>query len=400
MRRVGRGWLYVSAGGGGDAIAAALIHRSVEPADTRPLIATFAWDRLLVDPLPGPRGAADFEGLEPLGAHTHLVRPTTRAVPPAGSLLPRLAGALDAEVLLLDPHGGAAGLRRQLAEAAERRQLGRCAVVDVGGDILAHGDEPGLRSPLADGLALAAASPWPDSAALVTGAGFDGELSPGEVGARCAALQARPHPPVTPQAAARLRPVLTWHTSEASGLLCLAALGFTGTAEVRARGDPVALSPESAAVRAVSAGRALAHNRVADAVRPTTSLADAEAAVAALGRESEIALERRRRRRPPAPAAAPTAGDGDPGGGANPARGAGGALTRLEVIAADARARGVRLLTMRRIAERLGLTHEGLAALQHRLEAEAHPAYLGPALDTARVAPAAAWPHTAGANRP
>src|SRR4030095_14530419 len=47
--------LSVAAGGAGDALAAAIVHRALghrAPA----LIATYAWDRLAIDPLPGPRG--------------------------------------------------------------------------------------------------------------------------------------------------------------------------------------------------------------------------------------------------------------------------------------------------------------------------------------------------------
>jgi len=56
--------LWLAAGGGGDALAASILHRAV--GESQPAtIATYAWDRLAVDPLPGPRAAADFDGLQP-----------------------------------------------------------------------------------------------------------------------------------------------------------------------------------------------------------------------------------------------------------------------------------------------------------------------------------------------
>nr|WP_324604043.1 DUF1152 domain-containing protein [Streptomyces sp. LaPpAH-108] len=55
--------LTVTAGGKGDAVAAAMLGTALY-GDVDPLVIfAYAWDRLLVDPLPGPRGACDFTGL-------------------------------------------------------------------------------------------------------------------------------------------------------------------------------------------------------------------------------------------------------------------------------------------------------------------------------------------------
>ena len=51
--------MMVAAGGGGDAIAAAVLANAV-PGIEGVGIATLAWDRLIVDPLPGPRSVSDF----------------------------------------------------------------------------------------------------------------------------------------------------------------------------------------------------------------------------------------------------------------------------------------------------------------------------------------------------
>ena len=107
----------VAAGGGGDAIAAAVLANAV-PGIEGVGIATLAWDRLIVDPLPGPRAAADFTSLDVRGGY-FLVTPDTRPLPPAGSTLPRLAAELPLPLVLLDPSAGAVGLCRQLAAARQ-----------------------------------------------------------------------------------------------------------------------------------------------------------------------------------------------------------------------------------------------------------------------------------------
>ena len=76
---------------------------------------SYAWDRLMIDPLPGPRNAADFTGLRELRPGVYEVLPQSRPRPPAGSSLPRLADELDVRLLLLDPTHGAVGMAEQIA---------------------------------------------------------------------------------------------------------------------------------------------------------------------------------------------------------------------------------------------------------------------------------------------
>ncbi|MEU9717518.1 DUF1152 domain-containing protein [Streptomyces sp. NPDC047976] len=70
-----------------------MVHAALHGADTPALVLTYAWERLVVDPVPGPRRATDFHGTESAAPDFVLVTPGTRPVAPAGSLLPRLSGA-------------------------------------------------------------------------------------------------------------------------------------------------------------------------------------------------------------------------------------------------------------------------------------------------------------------
>ena len=62
--------------------------------------------------------------------------------------------------------------------------------VDVGGDVLARGDEEGLASPLCDAVMVAAAlrAVLPRALLAVIGPGCDGELTQAEVAGRVAEL--------------------------------------------------------------------------------------------------------------------------------------------------------------------------------------------------------------------
>jgi hypothetical protein len=149
------GTILIAAGGGGDAITAAALPEPLNLSQPAAIM-TYSWDRLMIDPLPGPRSIHDFTGLARLAANVWEITQDSRPVPPAGSSLPHLASSLPSRLLLLDPSAGAVGMADQILAAAEIFGADSLTVIDVGGDALTNGHDPGLRSPLADQLAIAA----------------------------------------------------------------------------------------------------------------------------------------------------------------------------------------------------------------------------------------------------
>jgi hypothetical protein len=348
-------WLLVAAGGGGDAIAAVMVARMLGVGERRLHVATFSWDRLLVDPVPGPRGREWFTGLRPVGGRNFQVTAGSAVRAPAGSLLPRLAVELPATLYLLDASEGAAGLDAQLQELAATLRADRVLIVDGGGDILATGREAGLRSPLGDSLVLAAAAGLDRKVqVLVAGLGLDGELPEDVLLQRCAQLGGALAGRLSAEDAREYQPMFGWHPSEATGLFCAAALGARGWVEIRGAGLPVRLTDHSSEVYRLEHRAAISANQVAQAVLGTRSLAEAEAATTAAAGVSEIEEERRK--------------------AAGMVRSSGGrmldlptAMDRLYRHAAGAANRGIDYLTLRRIGEVLGLTADELPQLGDRL---------------------------------
>ena len=128
--------------------------------------------------------------------------------------------------------------------------------VDVGGDVLAHGDEPGLASPLCDAVMLAAAVRMAEQAApgvlgAVFGIGCDGELTPDEVLARLdevdrdGGLLGRL--PIEEPVARRLDEAVAAVPTEASALALRAFRGESGRVEIRRGRRSVDLRPLAAA---------------------------------------------------------------------------------------------------------------------------------------------------------
>src|SRR4029077_4058616 len=103
-----------------------------------------------------------------------------------------------------------------------------------GGDILARGDEPTLRSPLADSLTLAALADHPLPVQVVVAAvGVDGELGLPYLLRRLADLGAQNSGTVSGDDVIPIADVFYWHLSEVSGLLAAAAMGARGRAQMQ-----------------------------------------------------------------------------------------------------------------------------------------------------------------------
>lgn len=236
--------LFVAAGGGGDAVGILLARRVLEPEGEGPaLISTCAWERLRVDPVPGPRPITGFVGLGQRAGRNVEVLPSSDTEPPGRSTLPRLASESDTRIFLHDFESGAEGLAVQLRALARDVSAERLVVVDVGGDVTARGDEPGLLSPLADSITLAGAlaTTVPTSLAVV-GPGADAELTEAEVINRLVAHGAEPVGLVSPADVERCAAILGWHPTEASALVAASALGGRGSVEMRRGSHPTPLT--------------------------------------------------------------------------------------------------------------------------------------------------------------
>jgi hypothetical protein len=284
--------LLVAAGGGGDAVAALMLPR---PEGDVPAIATWAWDRLMIDPLPGPRGVDDFDGVWQPQPDVNLIRATTTARPPAGSTLPPLAEALATELVLLDPHQGCRGLTKQLWAAARWCEADRLVVVDVGGDVLARPGDPGLRSPLADITTLVASvNTELPTELVILGVGCDGELAPELVFQRLGQLDTPARLAIDPDRVCVVLPILEWHPSEATALVAMSTLGYRGTVEIRDRGLPVRLDEDAGTAWRLPATKALPPSALTTSVAATTSLEALERVFRDAFSLDEIDYERRK----------------------------------------------------------------------------------------------------------
>ena len=173
-------------------------------------------------------------------------------------------------------------------------------LLDVGGDVLGHGDEAGLASPLADAVCLAAAPALAASGVTVLlgvfGAGCDGELEPDEVLARVAEVAAAGGLLGTwgpgRDELARLRTAVAEVPTEASAMALRCAGGETGVTTIRGGRRTVRLTPAGGLVFFLDPVVALrTAARCAALVAEAASLAEADAILLARGISTELQYE-------------------------------------------------------------------------------------------------------------
>jgi hypothetical protein len=297
--------LVLGAGGGGDVVGALAIARLCEALGTEFVLGGVAWERMPIDPYPGPRSSEQIAGGRRLGDRAVLAGPETttpEGVPFSESLM---AGYLGAATVLIDVSAGATGAAAGIDAACAELGCELVICADVGGDMLARGDEPGLASPLCDAVMSAAAHAASTPALLaVIGAGCDGELTPAEVLERIAACGRAGGWTgtwgLTPEVADELEAAGRDSHTEASLQLVRCARGETGPAPIRDGRRHVELGPVGALAFFFDPAAGLGNlTPLAPVVAAADSIDAARAALAAHGVRSELDWERERAKQQP-----------------------------------------------------------------------------------------------------
>jgi hypothetical protein len=295
--------LVLGIGGGGDVVGALATAELCRAHGGRPVVGGVTWERRPIDPNPGPRSEAEIEGARRLAPGVLAATASTR-VRESGVLFAesRMAELLGEETVLVDATLGPAAIADGLAAAAEGLGADLIVFVDVGGDVLAHGYEPGLASPLCDSVLLAAAAHlWKRRKVPVLGAvfgvGCDGELTPAEVLERIAEVAeaggfagARG---LTEPVAARLEQAVGAIPTEASAQAVRCFRGAIGETAIRQGRRTVELSPVGALTFYFDVAKAIwSAARLAAAVVDAEDLEEANEILRARGIGTELDYER------------------------------------------------------------------------------------------------------------
>ncbi len=161
-------------GGGGDIVSTIPVANFLGHFGFETIHGSVVWDRIVLDPKPGPRSLEELVGIEVVNETVAIADARTRTV---DGVVPNIARASKhlGKVVALDLTKGVGKLAEGLKDFAEREKISLIVGVDAGGDAISIGFESGVRSPLADAICVAALKEAGGIVA-VTGFGSDGEL--------------------------------------------------------------------------------------------------------------------------------------------------------------------------------------------------------------------------------
>lgn len=289
-------------GGGGDVVGALASARMCEQFGVETVLGGVAWERLPIDPHPGPRSVDEIVDARPLDERVVFAGPDTRTVDSAVFAESRMASYLGRDTLLVDVLGGPGAVAASLAQGAEVLGADLVLGVDVGGDVLGEGSEPGLASPLCDAVMLAAMADLNQRGIKSLGAVFgpccDGELTIDELLGRLAVMAAVGSlvgaVGMSPEVVDELEQVVRLIPTEASAQAIRCARGESGVTTIRRGRREVVLSPVGALTFYFDPPGAVARAApLARAVADAKSLEEANDLLHDLGVRTELDFERR-----------------------------------------------------------------------------------------------------------
>jgi hypothetical protein len=293
--------LVVGVGGGGDVVGALATARFLEFCGIEFFLGGLSWERSVVDPLPGPRSLEEVRDVRALHRYAWLANGRTQTLTGIRFAESRMAEILGQETLLVDINGGVKGVVDALTNALSELKADLLVGIDVGGDSLAQGGEPGLRSPLADSVMLAAYAALEKRGCRalwgVFGYGSDGEVTVEEIEialnkiAKAGGLFGAWA--LTEKTASELERMVREVPTEASALPVRCFRGAWGETTIRQDQRKVKLTPLTTLTFFLSPTILFdTLSRPAQAVKESSSLEEANQALHAIGLKTELDLER------------------------------------------------------------------------------------------------------------
>lgn len=263
-------------GGGGDIVSTIPVANFLRLFDFDVIRGGVLWDRLIVDPKPGPRAIQELKNAEKFNEVIALVKETTMTNYGVKPNLARAAKQLG-EVFALDITKGVKKLAMGLEEFINEKKIGITIGVDVGGDALAVGYESGVRSPLADAVSVAVLNEL-NGFVSVVGLGSDGELKFEELMLNIAEIYKNSGflgcSAITEEDCMQMLSVCEDVVTEASKIPIIAFKGDFGLKKIR-KGRTVLVTPISALIFYFRAKSVFEINETAKLIRDCGNLEEA-----------------------------------------------------------------------------------------------------------------------------
>ena len=291
--------LLIGIGGGGDIVGTIPTADLLQMFNIECVYGGLSWERFTYDPMPGPRTFEEAKNVRKLNEVVWYANKDSLTITGSRFAESGFSEVIDKETLLVDINPGPEAIAEGLLDAADKLGADLIVGVDVGGDVIAQGHEPGLMSPLADSVMTAAFSRLETEIPSIIGLfgyGSDGELTHKELEASMK-LKLKKGAiigswGITHDALRRLEEVVAVVPTEASRLPVLYSRGICEETTIRKGTRNVSLSMASTVTFYFSPGVLYESSKLAKAVSKSKSLEEANDALHLLDIHTELDLER------------------------------------------------------------------------------------------------------------
>lgn len=168
--------LVLGIGGGGDIVGSIPVALTLQELGATPILGGLTWKRHSQDGHGRPIRKEEFFNTGNGNELTWYVNPNTQLEDGTKHVESYIAEYTPFPVIAINIQYGVQETYTDLNAFCKDESIEGIIGVDVGGDVLAYGTEPTLRSPICDQISLAVLSRIPNSTLAVSGFGTDGEL--------------------------------------------------------------------------------------------------------------------------------------------------------------------------------------------------------------------------------
>ena len=291
--------LLIGIGGGGDIVGTIPTADLLEMFGIKCVFGGLSWERSVFDPVPGPRTFEESKNVRKCNEvvwYANKESSTSTGVKFAESGFSEVFGE---ETLLVGIHSGPEAIAEGILDAARKEEADLVIGIDVGGDVIAEGHEPGLMSPLADSMMLAAFARLENKITSIIGLfgfGSDGELTQEELEQAMRLVLKEGGVlgswGITLEALRKLEQVIAVVPTEASRLPVLYAKGEFEDTKIRSGTRNVSLSMASTETYYFSPSVLYKNSKLAKCVSTCKSLEEANDCLHCIDVHTELDLER------------------------------------------------------------------------------------------------------------